>query len=58
MYYSEGTRFHYKLHTLRAFLLVKYDDDSLTTVWELLYGYSSILTTSDHPTHTNTTYEP
>jgi len=48
MYYSYGTQFHYKWPTLPAFLLVKSDNESLTTVWELLYVYSSILITFDH----------
>lgn len=48
MYYSYETQFHYKWRTLPTFLLVKSDNDSLTTVWELLYGYSSVLITSDH----------
>jgi hypothetical protein len=48
MYYSYGTQFHYKWPTLRAFLLVKFDNDALTTVWELLYGNSSTLIASDH----------
>ena len=37
-----------KWPTLRAFLVVNSDDESLTTVSELLYAYSRILITSDH----------
>jgi len=48
MYYSYETQFRYKWQTLSAFLPAKSDNDSLTTVWELLYGYSSIFITSDH----------
>ena len=47
MYYSYETQFRYKWQTLSAFLLAK-SDDSLTTVWELFYWYSSIFITSDH----------